>query len=92
MAKIQIKSEKLTPFGEKFGSPAKVCGYAQILVRLKGRTSCTAPTIFYCLLQIEHGTVNILALGYDIQMMPPRNGEESLLAYLCNRLLHIYIV
>ena len=25
MTKIQIKSEKLTPFGEKFGLPAKVC-------------------------------------------------------------------
>ena len=24
MAKIQIKSEKLTPFGEKFGSPARI--------------------------------------------------------------------
>ena len=24
MAKIQIKSEKLTPFGEKFGSPAGI--------------------------------------------------------------------
>ena len=52
----------------------------------------TAPTIFYCLLQIEHGTINVLALGYDIQMMPPRNGEESLLTYLGYRLLHIYIV
>ena len=38
-------------------------------------------------LQIEHSTVNILALGYDIQVMPPRNGEEYILVYLGNRLL-----
>ena len=36
------------------------------------KQNSTTPTIFYGLIQIEHSTVNILTLRYDIQMMPPK--------------------
>ena len=63
----------------------------KIGVKIIKQNSMT-PTIFNGLLQVEHGTINILALRYDIQMMPPRNREENILADLRNRLLHICIV
>lgn len=39
-----------------------------------------------------HHTINILTLRYDVQVMPPRNGEENVLAYCGNRLLFFIIL
>lgn len=36
-------------------------------------------------------TINILTLRYDVQLMPPRNGEENVLSYCDNRLLFFII-
>lgn len=36
-------------------------------------------------------TINILTLRYDVQVIPPRNGEENVLADCDNRLLFFII-